>query len=91
MKERPPIGRLDVVAADASATGWTRNSLEHGVQMLGELVARAQAQGRRAQTEGIAEGCRVLARAYDDARRVLQLELDLLDDARAARRRTATS
>lgn len=87
-RERPPLGRLDVLAADRSAAAWTRNSLVHAVRLLDVQVRRAQAQAARAQTEGIAEGCRVLARTYDDARRVLQLELDLLDDAIAARRAT---
>lgn len=84
---RPPHADLDAVAGDLSAYGWTCNSLRAALRTMSAMVSRAQKQAERAATPGIAEGCRLRARAYDDARQRLQLDLDLLTDARRRRPR----
>jgi hypothetical protein len=84
------VGNIEIVAADSAWTSWTANSLRHEAKALRELEKRAAAKADRAtQPPAKRESCLLLAAAYARAAAMLELEADVLLDARARARRAA--
>lgn len=87
---RRGIGNIDLVAADRAWTSWTCNSLRHQARSLRELERTAIAKaGRATQPPAKRESYLLLAAAYRRAAEAFELDVQLLEDARARARRAA--
>lgn len=89
MSERS-IGNLELVAADRAWTSWTCNSLRHQARELRALERTAIAKADRAtQPPAKRESYLLLAASYRRAAEAFELDVQLLEDARARARRAA--